>query len=110
MLAKGDEYQEAENLAVIGRGMLDYEIRKEYLEPLLKEIRQQTLGIASETHKFAKTIELMTDFAKKVDRKAADFYQFEDDVFRLAAFMKRKSLGDTPEVAARFARGPVCKL
>lgn len=107
IIKKGKLFQEAMDNAVIGNGMLEHEIRRDFLEPLLKEIKQQNRSGGDDNAKFISVLGLMDRLwagLKTADRKMEEAYQWEDDIFRLAAYMRRVDLGDTKEEAAKVAR------
>ena len=102
------------------------ELRAEIMEPLEEELRKQLNEDGEESKLTASNIlalvkqkhvaEAMRQAAigagetvvgrtaKKIVRKAIDAYQIEDEVFRLAAFIKGKEDGMTDAEAGKFAK------
>lgn len=83
------------------------EIQRNVLQPVLdqivKEHRDADPGPQT-------AIKVLTDLShklwlglKKADRAMTDFYQIEDEIFRMATYMRRLELGETPAEAARQA-------
>jgi hypothetical protein len=103
---RGDrDFQDAADHGAFGSDMLSQEMRKTYLEPVLKELQGQNLDTAEGRFALVGRIAgALWGAAKAADAKMADAYRAEDEVFRMATFMRRRQLGDSPEQAARYAR------
>jgi hypothetical protein len=89
--------------------MVTQEVRRDILGPILKEIQEDSmagssnpltarLGIAG------KLADMVGRAAVATDEFMKDAYRVEDEVFRMATYMRRRQLGDTPETAAATAR------
>jgi hypothetical protein len=107
--ARGDaDYQDAVNHGVFGADMMSSEIRKTVLEPVLRELQQQATGgeaaILGRFGGLGKLAEGIWGRAKWADAKMIDFYRIEDDVFRMASYMRHKATGLSAEDAAAAAR------
>jgi len=103
---KDSNYRDAVQHGAMGADMISQEIRTKYLEPLLAEIVNEGAGendwrsSASIIGKLAKG----WDALWKIDRKMQDIYRAEDDIFRMAYFMKMKRQGEDSFTAADMAR------
>jgi len=108
-----DMYQLAQRHAAFGHGYVDIELREKLLEPILKELqRDAEKGLFEEG--FIGKLRFMDKFSRivsEVGKRVGQFddvmtraYQLEDEIFRMAAFMRRLELGDTPQQAAAVAR------
>jgi len=107
MLAgKNQDFRDAVEHGAFGADQVSQEMRKDVLEPLLKELMAQGAGQGARG-RFA-MINTIADkiwsAVKTVDQGMQTAYRLEDDVFRAAAYMRRRALGDGPEAAANFAR------
>ncbi len=106
---KGDEaYQEAFANGAFGGDMMSQEVRDQVLKPILEELEKGNtyqqgghLGALSQVSKFTES--LWTKL-KAVDAKMIDAYRVEDEIFRMAAYTRRRQLGDDPKQAADVAR------
>ena len=95
--------------------MMSQEIRDNVLKPILDELlRSQQGGVASSMLARWGTIGRVTDiiwtWAKTADRKMIDAYRLEDEIFRMATYLRRRELGDSPEQAAAEAARDVPRL
>ena len=89
--------------------MISQEIRKNTLEPILEDIKREMAKAGVIQTK--STLKVLTRMAEAVWTKlkvADDFminaYRTEDEIFRMATYMRRRSLGDSPQDAATLAR------
>jgi hypothetical protein len=107
-VAKGDGYfEEAKGAGAFGSDMISQEVRQNVLGPLLDEIaRQERKGDSQAAMVFTlgEMGRRMAQWAKKADNAMMNAYRMEDDVFRTALYIRRRGLGDTPEMAAAAAR------
>jgi len=106
--AKGDRhYEEAFKHGAFGADMITQEIRDQVLKPILDEIARSNslpagrLGLMGQASKFT---ELLWSKLQKLDQKMVDLYRVEDEIFRMATYLRRIQLGDTPKQAADHAR------
>lgn len=109
-IKKDEAFRLARDNGAFGNDMMAVEFKTEILQPLLDEItKQQTVNGASNPW-FAKAAaagkmaDLIWEGAKKLDQKMIDAYRIEDEIFRMATFMRRREMGDSPQEAADFAR------
>ncbi|MGE0751881.1 MAG: strawberry notch-like NTP hydrolase domain-containing protein [Variibacter sp.] len=107
-LAKDANYEEAFQHGAFGVDMISQEVRDQVLKPILEELernntyqQQGRLGSLGQVSRFTET--LWTKI-KALDQKMIDAYRLEDEVFRMATYMRRRSLGDSAEQAAEVAR------
>lgn len=113
---KDDYYKEAEEYGAFGGGFADQEIRK-VMEPLLDEILQKGLSnkgmfeaamngndVSARFSAIGKMMDVSVKHLKALDEKALAWYQVEDELFRMATFIRRRSLGDDAQTAAKIAR------
>lgn len=110
------DYQEAVDNGAFGADMISQEIRDQVLKPILEEITKQTTGastpfLSAQGGTFlakAQTLSMVADklwtWAKTADRKMIEAYGAEDELFRMAMYLRRRSQGHSPKVAAREAR------
>ena len=106
---KGDRfYRDAANHGAFGGDMMTQEIRKQVMEPVLREIMKiPTAGqhpLRARLGIVGAVMGGIWDKARALDQKMVDLYRIEDEVFRMATYMRRLSLGDNPEQAAIYAR------
>lgn len=106
---KGDgEYLAARDAGAFGSDMIAQEIRKDVLQPILDEIAK--VGSDGKNPLLARMGMLGTvsdkiwTWAKAADGRMLQAYQMEDEVFRMATYLRRRSLGDSVETAASHAR------
>ncbi len=103
-----DDYRDAMAHGAFGGGFADQELKRKVLQPILDDIlaKQKTDGqdTAEDRLSVLHLLSTIWDGIKKVDGKMLDAYNAEDEIFRLAFYLRRQSLGDTPEEAARAAR------
>lgn len=110
-------YREAMEQGAFGNDMMAVEFRKDVLGPMLEELQKQETGsdagsaltgnlsaagiITNHIWNGAKRI---AEKAKAFDQKMIDVYRIEDEVFRMATYIRRREMGDTARQAADFAR------
>jgi hypothetical protein len=107
--ATGDKhYEEAFKHGAFGADMMSQEVRDQVLKPILEEItRDNTFnqgGRLGALGQVSKLTELIWSKVKLVDQKMVDLYRIEDEVFRMATYVRRRELGDSPKQAAATAR------
>lgn len=107
---KNDQnYQEALQFGAFGADMMSQEIRDNVLRPILHELRSEVLdntpnSFEHRTRVLGRIAERIWGWAKTADQKMVDAYRIEDEIFRMATYMRRRQFGDSPEQAATFAR------
>lgn len=109
-------FKEAQQAGAFGNDMMAVEFRKDVLGPLLAELQKQQEGQgAAGLVTNLSTVGIITnhvwDAAKRLggkvaafDQKMIDLYRIEDEVFRMATYIRRREMGDTAQQAADFAR------
>lgn len=108
--AAGDaDYQEAAANSAFGSDMMSQEVRDNVLKPVLAEIAKsvQESGDDSFTGRakmLGKIAETIGTKLSAMDQKMKDAYRIEDEVFRMATYLRRRQLGDDAKAAADFAR------
>ena len=112
-MARGGElYQEAVDNGAFGSDMISQEIRRSVLEPVLAEIqmemrneaRAEQEGWARAAGVVGRLYDGIFGALKAADRKMVEMYQLEDEVFRLATFIRRRAQGISARDAALEAR------
>ena len=102
------DFQEALDNGAFGGDMVSAEIRDQVLKPILDEISKQQVGAGNPFLKRAGIVGKIADtlwtWAKTADNGMLRAYQAEDQLFRMAAYMRRRSQGESPRVAAMNAR------
>lgn len=106
---KGDEaYQEAFQHGAFGADMISQEVRDQVLKPILEELERDNtyaqgghMGALGQVSKFT---ESLWSKIMKLDKAMLNAYRLEDEVFRMATYMRRRQLGDDPAQAAEVAR------
>jgi hypothetical protein len=101
---KDEHYRDAEEHGAFGASFVDQEIRKNVLEPVLKELMKQNKGEDNRFGAVGVFTRTLWEWVEKADTKAVDYYRLEDEIFRMATYMRRKALGDDIETAAHIAR------
>jgi hypothetical protein len=108
------DYKEALDNGAFGADLLSQEIRDEVLKPILDEIQKQNLGASTQALvptgflSNARMLGIFADklwaWAKRRDNNMLQAYQAEDEVFRMALYMRRRAQGQSPKMAAMEAR------
>ncbi|MBP2230837.1 hypothetical protein J2847_004146 [Azospirillum agricola] len=105
---RDDLYREALDQGAFGSNMLAQEIREEVLKPILEEIeRQGQANMGAMEARFGvagKLADRLFAGVKAADRKMMNAYQIEDEVFRMALYLRRRDQGASPEQAALEAK------
>lgn len=107
-LTKDQHYEEAFKHGAFGADMMTQEVRDQVLKPVLEEIMRSNtfqqggnLGALGAASKFT---ELLWSKVKAADKKMIDLYRVEDELFRMATYIRRRQLGDDAKQAADHAR------
>jgi hypothetical protein len=102
------DFQEALDNGAFGSDMVAQELRNEVLAPILEEMTKATTGARNPFLARAGMLGSLADkiwtWAKAADNGMLRAYQMEDEIFRMAAYMRRRSQGESPQVAAMNAR------
>jgi inorganic pyrophosphatase-like protein/conjugative element/phage-associated large polyvalent protein len=108
MLNQDANYQEAVDAGAFGADMISVEMRENVLRPLLEEIEADMVGkaddIQGKTRSMGKLANAIWGAGLKFDRKMRSLYQMEDEVFRMATYIRRRRQGASPVEAALEAR------
>ena len=108
-LVKGDAmWQEAVDNGAFGSNMVAQEIRRNILQPILEEIEREAQGdqgpLQASAGLIGKVLDGIWSKTKSLDRKLVDLYGVEDEVFRMALFIRRRQQGASAKDAAIEAR------
>ncbi|MBF5094424.1 hypothetical protein F1643_07920 [Azospirillum sp. INR13] len=94
---KDAAYREALDQGAFGSDLLAQEIREEVLKPILEEIEQAALGgRGGGQARFGvagKLADRLWSGVKAADAKMQRAYQMEDEVFRMALYLRRRGPG-----------------
>ncbi|MBL4768231.1 MAG: hypothetical protein JKY94_11030 [Rhodobacteraceae bacterium] len=118
---RGDEhYQEALENGAFGSDMIAQEMKRNVLEPILKELHADIKSDAQNITRASdpRAIRVLSAIARAswspvkgaikgglwADKKMTNLYQLEDEVFRMATYVRRRSQGATAREAAIEAR------
>lgn len=108
LIREDADYKEAVDNGAFGSDMVAQEIRKNTLQPLLEEIQREMQGgrdtMEAKFGMLGKLADAIWSRAKNIDRKMTSLYQLEDEVFRMATYMRKRALGFEPSDAALQAR------
>ncbi|MCB1341366.1 MAG: hypothetical protein KDK24_09945 [Pseudooceanicola sp.] len=108
MATGGFYFEEAKASGAFGADMVTQEIRENVLKPLLKEMRDQARGgkggLQAELGQLGRVMDRLYRGLKTLDQKMLNAYQFEDQVFRMATYLRRRQQGATVQEAAIEAR------
>ena len=102
------DFQEAADNGAFGSDMISQEIKRDVLQPLLKELQTNLQGgVGAVEGRFGivgKLADRLWSGAMIADKGLVDLYRIEDEVFRMATYIRRRELGDSPQAAASTAR------
>lgn len=108
LLKRDAAYREALDQGAFGSDLMAQEIREEVLKPILDEIERAAQGGQGEAQArfgvVGKLADQLWSGAKAADAKMQRAYQMEDEVFRMALYLRRREQGQSPEQAALDAR------
>ena len=106
--AKDTNHREATELGAFGGGFIEGEIKAEVLDRVIREIEAERNNTENDSLLDSvlahTTMGSMIEKLAALDNAALSAYQLEDEVFRLAAFIKFKEEGMNPDDAAIKAR------
>ena len=114
----GKHYQEARDSGALGADVVDQELRDKVLKPILDEITKQTTGstvgnpllnwagipFLGKARLVGVVIDKLWSWARYIDNGMMRAYRAEDEIFRMALYMRRRSQGESAQVAAQNAR------
>jgi len=106
---KKDEYwRAAQKYGAFEGTFINEEIRRQVLGPILDELTKQNMDADTSAEGTLQSASRMAYIiwsgVKKFDNGMTNLYQIEDELFRMATYMRRLDLGDSPIDAARMAR------
>jgi N12 class adenine-specific DNA methylase len=108
MAENGQEYQEAMTHGAFGGSFVNQEIQQNVLQPILDELKKQNMSDQGTMEQrigwLGKFLDTIWKHGKSADKWMIEKYQMEDEVFRMATYLRRRALGDSTEVAATTAR------
>lgn len=97
-------YQEAVANGAFGADMVTQEIRDNILNPLLQEMRDKVRdgksGLEGEIGRMGRWASALGRLAKRADQKVVNAYQVEDQIFRMATYIRRRQQGASAKDAA----------
>jgi len=108
-IKKDRHYQEALEHGAFGSDMMSQEIRDNVLQPILDDLSSTMQKPKPDDFETTASFLSRMGYAiwkplKRLDQKSINLYRVEDEIFRMATYMRRKDFGDTPAQAANFAR------
>lgn len=105
---KDADFRDALEHGAFGADMVSQELKRQVLKPLLDEMVAEMQGGRSSVEGTLGVLgKLSFSLFKRVralDQKMVDVYRLEDEVFRMATYMRRRSLGDDARTAAHTSR------
>ena len=105
---KGKDYEDARDHGAFGVGFAEKELKRNYLEPLLQDIIKEAENsrddVTGRAHVLSKLLYGIYTTVKKADQKMVDLYGIEDEVFRMATYLRYRSQGASQMEAAQIAR------
>ena len=108
MLRMDKDYQGAVDNGTFGADMISQEIRRNTLQPLLEEIEHEIQGgqdtMEARIGFVGKLADTIWSRIKGLDRGMVNLYRLEDEVFRMATYIRNLDRGMAPSEAALDAR------
>jgi predicted kinase len=106
MAKDGPLYKEANENGAFGSDMIALEIRRDILQPILEEIEkgETNAGTLGNMNVIGKILGAVWDKVKAADRAMVNLYQMEDEIFRMATYIRRRQQGLSATEAAIEAR------
>lgn len=110
-IKKGEHYNDALEHGAFGGSFAEHELRREILDPILRDVEAD---IRAQAEKGSDDVENVSDVmwkmlnsiyrgVRNVDNSMVAAYQIEDEIFRMATYMRRIELGDDSATAAMIA-------
>ena len=112
-IEKGEDYREAFDNGAFGSSYIDQEILDSTLKPILREMQKMAkegqfdsgnqgyMAKVKFANQFAR---IVSENVRRFDDKSQDLYRIEDEVFRMATYMRRRAMGESADEAATLAR------
>lgn len=108
MIRSDKDYQEALENGAFGADMVSQEIRRNTLQPLLEDLEREIQGgkdsMEARIGLVGRLADTIWSRIKGLDRGLVNLYRLEDEVFRMATYMRNIDRGLTPSEAALDAR------
>lgn len=125
MRDQDQDYKDALENGAFGSGFVDHELRRGKLDEILAEIKKQATNskgfwesaLPDRVQMLGKVMDGIWSGTevkvggkvrkigiKPADEAMTDAYQMEDEMFRMATYLRRRALGDDTETAAHTAR------
>ena len=115
---KGELYESLREHGGFGHSYIDQEIKNQVLKPVLKDMSKEARAGFYDEGSFLNKLRFVDQYSRMAsegiqrlgkaigtfDRASREWYTAEDEVFRMAIFIRRLELGDTPIEAAALAR------
>ena len=103
---RDDLWRQAQEHGAFEGTLITEEIRRKVLDPVLKDLAKESINesLSGRLALFSRMGYALHGKLKTMDRSLVDLYQLEDEIFRMATFMRRLDLGDTAADAALIAR------
>ena len=103
-IEQDEHYQDAVRHGVFGSDFVSQEANRNILKPMLREIVRQNQNINDDGESNISFIGKLLTMIANMDRAMINAYQAEDEIFRMGLYMRKLSLGYTPEASADMAR------
>jgi hypothetical protein len=102
------DYRSALEHNTFGGGFFMSDIQRNMLKPMLQEMLNHTRGdvgfFEDQVGAMGKMLDVPWRLLKKFDKGMIQLYQMEDNVFKMAMYMRRVAMGEDPAMAAREAK------
>ena len=100
---KGQDYQEAAMYGAFGGTFVNAELRRDVLEPILREIKKDDLTKYDGMGATLRVLNKVLGGIKRADETMVQAYQWEDELFRMATYLSLRKRGMAPADAGREA-------
>jgi hypothetical protein len=115
---RGELYELARLHGAFGASYIDQEIKDQILEPVLRDMSKEAKKGMYEEGSFLKKLRFVDQYSRMAsegiqrlgkaigdfDRASIEWYRTEDEVFRMATFIRKLEQGESPHDAAALAR------
>jgi hypothetical protein len=102
------DFIEAKENGAFGADIISQEMKRNVFGPILNDLQREMAGgrnpAMAKFGLMGRIVTAIWDAGKAADRKMIDMYRIEDEVFRMATYMRRRSLGEEVEDSALQAR------
>jgi len=107
MATRDAHYQDAVEHGTFGTDIVSIELRQNVLEPILADVARDLRGgkdtMEAKIGIIGRLVDAIWGGAKSLDRKMVDLYRLEDEVFRMATYVRKRETGYPAEEAAKIA-------